>query len=129
MVVVQGRRVGLSQVRGRVFRSFAPYLAYHSSIVANLIQIICSDAWLELGGSDVENFPGESAGFAHRLLALGIQSKNLGPAQASLAYGYTSDGPVRMSYRLRNGAHRRERIDRADRAVKGMEGICREGIV
>lgn len=55
--------------------------------MANLVKVICSDAWLKFCSSNIKDLPGQPTDFAHCLLCVGIEKLNLGPIETVFGLG------------------------------------------
>ena len=112
--------------RSAEFAKRVAYLSLDACVVAYLIQVVGRNAGLYSGSRYVEDLTGKPAHLAHGLLACLVEEVPFRPAEPLLALGDAGFRPVWVSYRLGDGAARREGIDGTDWA--GVT-VCREGVV
>jgi hypothetical protein len=73
VVVVERRGVGLEGLeRGEIIIKRRTYIALYACLVADLVEVIRSDAWLKLGCRHIQHLSSQPTYFAHSLLAFGV---------------------------------------------------------
>lgn len=117
---VSNKQPHLKGERGRT------HIPFYTCFMANLVKVVCGDAWLELRSGDVQNLPSQSTNLAHRILTLGVQKIYLESIEAILARWYSCLGPVWVFYGFGEGTPGGKRIDGPHGTGKGK---CWEWIV
>jgi hypothetical protein len=101
------------------------HISFQTSIVHNLVNVVCRDSWLHLPCSNVQHLSRQPTDLPHPILLFLVQYCDFVPVRVCIL-GHAVFCVIRESYSIGDFASGRERVDRAQWS---SVGICWKWIV